>query len=85
MSRWNLRHGRWWLLQWSLNWWLSLGIHLDLKQRKDCRGRPYGPYVDLHLGCVILSIGRNPAYSGELERVISTSRGGLDGNYDEAI
>jgi len=85
LSGWNLRYGRWWMLQWSLNWWLSLGVHVDLKQRKDHRGRSFGPYLDLHLGCVILSLGWNPAYSGELERLVSTSRGGLDGNCDEAV
>ena len=73
------------MLQWSCNWWFSLGLHVDLKRRRDHQGRSYGPYLDLHLGGVILSLGWNPAYSGELERLISTSRGGLDGDSDETV
>lgn len=77
MAAWHLRHGRWWMVQWTLDYWFSLGVHLDLKPRRCARtGERYAPYVDLHLGCLILSFGVNPVRSGELESVISVSRGG---------
>ena len=69
---WHLHHGSWWMIQWSFDGWFSLGIHIE--PRKLPR---YGPYVDLHLGCCIVSVGRNPAYSGEFQRSVSVSRGGL--------
>jgi hypothetical protein len=77
MSAWNLRHGRWWMVQWAFDGWLSFGIHIDFRTRVNslCECR-YGPYVDLHLGCCIVSIGRNPVYTGDLESSTSVSRGG---------
>lgn len=76
--RWGIASGRLWAVQYVLDGWLSLGIHLDLKHRRTDAGRSYGPYVDLHLGVVVVSLGWNPAYSGDLERAISASRGGLE-------
>lgn len=77
MSAWHIYYGPWWMVQWSLDGWFSLGIHVDFKTRHMAHGLKYGPYVDLHIGCAILSIGRNPVYSGDLERAISVSRGGI--------
>ena len=57
--------------------WVSLGIHIDLRRRATASCRRYGPYIDLHLGCLIVSLGRNPAYSGEIDAAASVSRGGL--------
>ena len=75
---WHLHYGSWWMIQWQWNGWLSLGIHVDCKRRVAARpGRHYGPYLDLHLGCLILSLGRWPVYSGELEYSVSVGRGGL--------
>lgn len=76
MPRWGIRYGRWWAIQWVLDGWLSLGLHLDLRRRAHPAGS-YGPYLDLHLGVVTLSVGNNPAYSGDLERALGASRGGL--------
>lgn len=76
---WGIRYGRWWAVQWVLDGWLSLGVHVDLKTRVTNDDTRYGPYMDLHLGCVIVSVGRNPAYSGELERALGISRGGVTG------
>jgi hypothetical protein len=73
MAKWEIRHGRWWMLQWSINGWLSLGIHVDFRKRST-----YGPYVDLHLGWVIVSVGRNPVMTNSLEMKTSTCRGGVD-------
>jgi len=74
---WNMRYGGWWAVQWNFDWWFSLGMHFDFKKRKTAEGIEYGPYVDLHLGLFIISFGRNPIYSGEVEKLISVSRGGL--------
>jgi hypothetical protein len=45
-------------------------------------GVRYGPYVDLHVGPVIASVGRNPIYAGEIDLLQSYSRGGLNGDAD---
>jgi hypothetical protein len=77
MTRWGIRYGSWWAVQWVIDGWLSFGIHIDFKRRRDQQGRRYAPYIDLHLGIVILSFGVNPALSGDLEKAISVGRGGL--------
>ena len=78
MSAWNLHHGSWWMIQWSFDGWFSIGLHVDFRKRiNSTSNAPYGPYIDIHLGCFILSVGRNPAHSGELDRIISVGRGGL--------
>lgn len=77
MAGWNLRHGRWWMVQWSLDGWLSLGVHVDFRHRRDAAGRRYGPYLDIHLLCFILSLGFHPTYSGDIDKLIGSSRGGL--------
>ena len=74
---WHQRCASWWMVQASFDGWVSLGIHIDLRRRRAANGRRYGPYVDLHLGCVIVSLGVNPAYSGEIGAASSVSRGGL--------
>lgn len=79
MSQWHLRHGSWWMLQWAFDGWLSLGVHFDFRTRHLDDGQVYGPYVDVHLGCLIVSVGRNPAYSGSIEHLTSVGRGGLRG------
>lgn len=47
MSRYWIRHGRFWMVQYSRRIFFSLGIHLDFELR----------YIDLHLGCLILTLG----------------------------
>jgi hypothetical protein len=74
---WGVRYGRWWMIQWVLDGWFSLGVHVDLKHRSRNDGLTFGPYIDLHLGVVVVSVGNNPAYSTDLERCLSVSRGGL--------
>lgn len=57
---WHIHHGKWWMIQWQLDWWLSLGVHIDLKRRTHAQlGVPFGPYIDLHVGPFLLSVGRN--------------------------
>jgi hypothetical protein len=72
---WRCWYGRWWMVQLVLDGWVSLGVHLDFKHRRYSAGT-YGPYVDLHLGVLILSLGWHPYLSTDLERCASYSRGG---------
>lgn len=65
MKSWGIHHGRWWLLQWSLDGTLSFGIHLDPCCRISDTGR-YGPYIDLHFGPAVLSLGYRPARASGL-------------------
>jgi len=80
MAGWNLHHGSWWMVQWTFDWWVSFGIHLDLKHRVRADKQSYGPYIDIHLFCFILSLGYHPYISGEIEKSISVSRGAVNGN-----
>ena len=66
------------MIQWQFDWWFSLGFHLDLRQRWSAIHQiHYGPYLDLHLGFFIISIGYHPVYSGELDASVSGGRGGI--------
>lgn len=78
--KWGMNYGPWWAIQWNLSRTISLGIHIDFSSHKTGSGIIYGPYMDLHLPCLILSVGRNPIYSGEIELLSGYSRGGLNGN-----
>ena len=72
-------YGSWWAVQWL--WpvgWFSLGIHIEPRHLKDHKGRHYGPYLDFHLVCFIISFGWRPIYAGTLESTVSVSRGGLN-------
>lgn len=65
------------MVQWAVDGWVSLGVHVDFRRRVNAvNGERFGPYVDLHLGVLILSVGVNPLYSGELDSTVSVSRGG---------
>lgn len=66
------------MIQWCRKaGWFSLGVHIDFKKRKTGKdGTRYGPYVDLHLGILIVSVGVNPYYSSGWEGIISAGRGG---------
>lgn len=64
MSRWNIKHGKYWMVQWCFNGWVSFGIHIDFKHRIASQtNEGYGPYIDLHLGPAIFSFGYRPYYS----------------------
>jgi hypothetical protein len=78
-KRYGMLYGSWWAFQWYFKGWVSLGVHVDFRCRLNQRSQVrYGPYIDLHLLCVIVSIGRNPAYSGELEMLIPGGRYGIN-------
>lgn len=75
---WHLYYGPWWMIQFQWDRWISVGLHVDFRRRiRSLDGKAYGPYVDLHLLCIIISLGWNPAYSGELDLKASVGRGGL--------
>jgi hypothetical protein len=52
------------MVQWSLDGTLSLGVHADPLHRRGDAG-PYGPYVDLHLGPVVVSLGYHPGRAND--------------------
>lgn len=54
--RWGYAYGTWWMVQYALDWTISLGLHIDPVRRKD-----YGPYLEVHLLVGAVSLGRNPA------------------------
>lgn len=80
LENWHCRYGSWWMVQVVFDGWLSFGIHIDYKHRRDAWGHTYGPYIDFHLLKMILSIGYHPYLSTDLERVSSYSRGGAHYN-----
>lgn len=59
--------GPWWAVQLYRGAYVSLGLHLDFRR----------PYVDLHLGWIIVSIGRNPVVTNERDRLRGSCRGFL--------
>ena len=65
MRRWGYRYGRWWMVQFSWDWTISLGLHIDPLRRVSERG-PYGPYVDLHFLIGAVSFGYHPARASAL-------------------
>jgi hypothetical protein len=68
------------MVQWCFAGWLSLGIHIDPRWRRIDAGKyeglMSGPYVDLHLGPLILSFGRLPEYTPPDQYKSWCSRGG---------
>lgn len=53
------------MVQWSFDGTMSAGVHLDPCRRVSDTG-PYGPYLDLHLGPVVVSLGYYPARASGL-------------------
>lgn len=78
---WNVRYGELWMVQWQFSWWVSVGAHFDPKRRRVAggpyAGQTYGPYLDLHLGAVILSLGWHPYLTGEIQNTSGIARGGI--------
>lgn len=56
-----------WAAQIQAGWHFSLGVHLDVRH----------PYLDLHIGWLIVSIGRNPVVTNERDRLRGSCRGFL--------
>jgi len=77
-----VRYGSWWAAQWGRER-LELGVHVEPRRRVTNTGVRYGPYLDLHLPGVTVSVGVNPIYAGELQLRSSLSRGGVRGDGNE--
>lgn len=60
------------MVQWALDGTFSLGLHVDPKLRISELG-PYGPYLDLHVGPVVVSFGNHPARAGDYARLASSA------------
>ena len=71
-ERWGYRYGDRWMVQWALDGTFSLGVHVDPVARQAEAG-PFGPYVDLHIGPIVVSIGRHPARAGDYARLSSAA------------
>jgi hypothetical protein len=86
---WNIRYGETWMVQWQIAGWFSFGIHIDFKKREvssgPFEGLSYGPYIDLHLFCFIISFGRRPYLSGSLMNESGIARGGYSVHTDEDL
>lgn len=74
-----MTYGPLWALQWGLDRLLSIGLHIEPRSRRTNAGTRYGPYLDLHLPGLVLSVGINPILAGELDLIRSYSRGGIRG------
>lgn len=62
---WLVAFGPWWALQVALDGTISLGVHVDPRIRRAPQGA-YGPYLDVHAGPLVASIGRHPARAADL-------------------
>lgn len=71
---WGIRYGDWWMTQYALDGTFSLGIHVDPLRRLGDSG-PYGPYVDFHLGPLVVSLGYHPARANGLVTLLG--QGGI--------
>ena len=63
--------GQYWAVQIYLNWYFSLGVHVDLRR----------PYADFHIGMLIVSVGDNPAITNHAD----THRGSCRGFFAEPV
>jgi hypothetical protein len=70
---WHRHYGKWWMVQWAFDGWLSFGVHLDFRHRKRGDGTYYGPYIDIHFLCFVFSLGWLPIYAGDIDLHVSTA------------
>lgn len=59
--------GKWWAVQLYRAPYVSLGVHIDFRR----------PLLDLHIGWLIVSFGRNPIRTAKADERRSTCRGFL--------
>lgn len=57
--------GRWWAVQFWPGPYLSLGFHIDLRR----------PILDLHVGPLIVAVGKHPVVTAARDRHRHTCRG----------
>ena len=75
---WHVKNGKYWMVQWQFAGWFSFGIHIEPRKRISLKEKiPYGPYIDIHLFCFIISFGRNPWMSNPYA-ADTVGRGGLE-------
>ena len=67
-----LWHGSWWAVQLYVAPYLSAGLHIDLLR----------PYLDVHAGWLIVSIGSRPVITNAVDRYRHSCRGFL---FDEPV
>lgn len=71
------RYGSWWCIHYALDRTFALGIYVQPWQGMTGSGLPYGPYIDVHLPMLILSVGVNPVYANDPEFIARYGRAGL--------
>lgn len=72
---WHMYHGKYWMIQYCWDKWLSFGVHIDFKKRFTGKTKErYGPYIDIHFLWFIFSFGINPEKSTDYP--YSVGRGG---------
>lgn len=59
--------GEGWAVQLYRGWYCSLGLHVDFQR----------PYLDVHFGWLIVSVGRNAVITNERDRLRGSCRGFL--------
>jgi hypothetical protein len=69
---WYLAWGSWWSVVFALDRTFSFGVHVEPRRLHN-----RGPYVDVHLPALCVSLGRWPVYQGSLESQRAYARGGL--------
>lgn len=75
-----MRYGSWWAVQ-RHDSPINFGLHGEWRWwLRTNSGVRYGPYLDVHLPWLVLSVGRNPIYAGEVDLLKSYARGGLNGD-----
>ena len=79
-NNWYMWYRHYWMFQFCLGGWISFGIHIDWTRRyvygKKTRENAYGPYIDIHFLCCILSLGYYPVRSTTYPIYGSVGRGG---------
>jgi len=78
LPKWFLAWGPWWSVYWSFDHTFSLGVHIEPRKRpRGCEPFSYGPYIDIHLPMLCVSLGNNPVYAGSLDAQRQFSRGNI--------
>lgn len=74
MKRWYAWWGPEWAIQIDFARPFAFGFHVEPRTQRTAEGVTFGPYADLHLPFVVLSVGRNPIHAGDLDRALSYAK-----------
>lgn len=77
-----IKFGSWWAIQYDGNRPIALGFHVELRRMPARPNMTYGPYIDIHVPYLIISIGRHPIYTYPDDMIRTYSRGGNPGEKD---